>query len=352
MSTPSQRAFDQLHADNLAKYELKIKKAYLQAIREISFLAQPLKLDANGEFFFKNNKKVNAAVDAILKELNSNIYGATTFAIENEWDLANDKTNEIANWVFGENIDKLTPEQLNKYFTNNESAKNAFIKRKVGGLNLSQKVWNNTTQFKQELELALELGIGKGKSADNLSRSVRQYLNEPDRLFRRVRDENGVLRLSKAAKAYSPGRGVYRSSYKNALRLTRNENNRAYESAQKEKREQQEFVVGVRIAVSPAHNPANDKGGVSCLALQGNYPKDFDFTYKHHVNCICTSFDILKTREELDQDVQQILQGKTPNTKSANEVNKIPDSFTNYFKENEKKFENWATKPMVLTLNN
>lgn len=47
-----------------------------------------------------------------------------------------------------------------------------------------------------------------------------------ERLYRRVRGADGKLHLSKAAKAYHPSQGVYRSSYKNAMRLTRTECNK------------------------------------------------------------------------------------------------------------------------------
>lgn len=70
-----------------------------------------------------------------------------------------------------------------------------------------------------------------GKSANYLISDVRKYLKNPDALFRRVRDKHGNLRLSKAAKAYHPVRGVYRSAYKNALRLTATETNMAYRTA-------------------------------------------------------------------------------------------------------------------------
>ena len=79
-------------------------------------------------------------------------------------------------------------------------------------MNLSQRVWRIVEQTKQELELALDLGHGEGKSAAGLSRDVRQYLINPDKLFHRVRDKHGALHLSKKAEAYHPGRGVYRSS--------------------------------------------------------------------------------------------------------------------------------------------
>ena len=351
MPIPSQRKYD---ADNLAsikKHAFQVKKAYLAAINEVSRLTFALSLNPNDEFYFRNYSEVNNKVNDLIKKLYTDVYGTSVSGINTGWETAVEKNNALTNYVYGEVLDKLPAAYRENYLSNNGAARRAFISRKTDGLNLSDRVWKNSRQFKQELELSLELGLGQGKSADSLSRSVRQYLNEPDKLFRKVRDKNGVLRLSKAGKAYSPGRGVYRSSYKNAQRLTRNEINNGYESSQKVKREQQDFIVGIRIAVSPQHRASDDKGGVCCLCLQGLYPKDFDFTYKHHVNCICTSFNVLKTREELDKDTDLILEGKEPNTPSKNSVDKIPKSFTNYFDDNKDKFKNWKTKPMVLTLN-
>jgi hypothetical protein len=351
MGAPSQRKYDYIYRENLEKYALQIKKAYLQAIREISKATYKLNLNANEEFYFRNHKKVNEKVNQILKQLYGDIYGTTVTGINTQWDLGVEKHNELARWVFGKNIKDIPKSIQTKYFTNNADARRSFVSRKINGLNLSDRVWNNTRQFKKELELSLELGLGKGKSADQLSTSIRQYLNEPDKLYRRVRDKSGVLRLSKAAKAYNPGQGVYRSSYKNAQRLTRNENNFAYETSQFEKRKQQDFIVGIEIKVSPSHVPSDDKGGVCCICLQGRYPKDFDWTNKWHVNCLCTSLNILKTRHELDQDIDNILAGKEPNTKSKNEVTKKPKVFTNYVKENKKKWTNWKSPPNTFVKN-
>ena len=351
MAVPSQRKYDLKHNKNLEQYAYQVKKAYLSAIKEISNVSYKLNLNENKEFFFKNHKKVNEKVNAILKQLHSNVYGTTASGVFLEWDLAVEKNNILAQYVFGDNIDKVPAQLKLKYLTNNADARRAFSKRKINGLNLSDRIWDNTKQFKQELELSLELGLGKGKSADQLSKSVRRYLNEPEKLYRRVRDKNGVLRLSKAAKAYKPGQGKYRSSYKNAQRLTRNENNFSYENSQFEKRQQQDFIVGIEIKVSPGHNPSDDRGGISCSSLQGKYPKNFDFSSKWHVNCKCTSFNILKTRAELDSDVDRILAGKEPNTVSKNEINKKPKVYTGYLKDNSKKFKNWKSKPRTFEVN-
>ena len=96
------------------------------------------------------------------------------------------------------------------------------------GLNLSDRIWNYTNSFKEEIEMGLDIGLGEGKSASELSSELKRYLNNPDELFRRVRDKHGNLHLSSRAKAYHPGRGVYRSSYKNAMRLAGTETNMAY----------------------------------------------------------------------------------------------------------------------------
>ena len=79
-------------------------------------------------------------------------------------------------------------------------------------MKLSSRVWNITDQFKSELEMAIDVALGDGTSANKLSQTVRNLLNNPNALFRRVRDKHGQLRLSQNAKNYHPGQGVYRSA--------------------------------------------------------------------------------------------------------------------------------------------
>lgn len=345
MSKPSQRRYDEIHSRNLERYSKEIRKLYLEIIKDIAKLSSSLKLDANSEFYFSKNKAVNRKVNELLIALSQDVYGVTVAGIDTEWGLAVDKHNELATYAFGDDLAELPDEYKLKYLTVNNKARKAFIDRKVNGLKLSDRVWNNTKQLKKELELALELTISKGKSAASSARIIQRYLNQPNRLYRRVRDEKGVLRLSKAAKAYHPGQGVYRSSYKNALRVTRNETNFSYEVSQSEKRQQQDFVVGVEIKTTPTYSPEDDKGGINCRALEGKYPKNFDWSSKWHVNCKCSSYTIIKTREELDKDTDRILAGKKPNTPSKNAVDENPASFNRYIEENQDKWKNWKTKP-------
>lgn len=345
MPIPSQLKYDEIHAKNVELYGKRVKRAYNKTIDEISELTYNLSLNPNNEFYFRNNPDVSEKVNELLKKLNDEVLGITVSGIDQEWGLAVNKNNELAIYAVGDALSELPDEYKNKWFTNNDSARNNFLKRKDNGLGLSDKVWKNTRQLKYELELALDVGISKGKSAANLSRDIRSYLNEPDKLFRRVRDEKGVLRLSKAAKAYNPGQGVYRSSYKNALRLTSNETNFSYNGSEFEKRKQQDFIVGVRIKTTIGYTISIDKGGIVCGDLAGDYPKDFNFTYKWHVNCRCISLNILKAREEIDNDIDRILSGKEPLKRSVNSVNSKPKNYTGYIKDNKKKWANWKNQP-------
>lgn len=347
----AQRPYDELHAANTESYERRVKRLYSAAVTAVSEITVPLSLDPNADFYFRNYPLVNDRINALMRELQSEVYATVTTGMEEEWALAVDKNNELANYAFGETVLRGSKALTDEYLASNQRAQRAFMLRKDNGLGLSGKIWSDVKQFKQELELALQVSIGQGKSAAQLASSIKYYLNDPDRLYRGVRDESGVLRLSRAALAYNPGQGRYRSSYKNALRLARNEINFSYEKSNFLKREQQSFIVGVRISVSPNHNPNDDKGGISCFSLQGDYPKTFDFTYKWHTNCKCRSLHILKTREELNEDLDKILAGGEPTTKSINTVDKIPKSFTNYVKDTSPKWKNWKNEPRFLTTN-
>lgn len=139
-------------------------------------------------------------------------------------------------------------------------------------MNLSDRVWRYTEQFKSEIELGIDIGLRDGLSADELSRDLRQYLQHPDKLLRRVRDEHGNLVLSKAAKAFHPGQGVYRSSYKNARRLAATETNMAYRTADYVRWQQLDFVVGIEIHLSNNHTLNGVPFEDICDFLQGRYP--------------------------------------------------------------------------------
>jgi len=135
--------------------------------------------------------------------------------------------------------------------------------------------------IKIQIETVLQLAINDGRSAIETANDLKKYLRNPDQLFRRVRDAAEKLVLSKAAKQYRPGIGVYHSPYANALRLARNEVLKAYRRAEWQQIQGFDFMTGQRIQLSNNH-PVKD----ICDNLQGIYPKSFQWS-GWHVACRC-----------------------------------------------------------------
>ena len=181
-------------------------------------------------------------------------------------------------------------------------------------------------------------------------RDVRRYLRNPDKLFRRVRDKHGNLRLSKAAKAYHPGRGVYRSSYRNALRLTATENNMAYRTADHLRWQQQPFVVGIEIKLSNNHTCKGVIGRFVdiCDDLAGVYPKDFKFV-GWHPHCRCYCIPKQASKEEFMEYQQRLLNGEdVSNYHFKGEVKDLPRNFKDWYTDNTDRIARAKSQPYFL----
>lgn len=165
-----------------------------------------------------------------MQRLAKKVESVITSGTQSEWLAATYKNDAFLGSIL--RTSKLTKEELEQYQGRNLEALNTFQRRKVEGMGLSERVWKQVEDMKAAIELGIDVAIGDGRDAQQLSRDLRSYLQEPKRLYRRVRDKGGVLRLSKAAKMYHPGQGVYRSSAKNAQRLARTEINMAYRESE------------------------------------------------------------------------------------------------------------------------
>lgn len=177
---------------------------------------------------------------------------------------------------------------------------------------------------------ALEKGIKQGISAESLGRQIRQYLNNPDMIYRRyhlkkamadgtkrdvvewrrrVIDEQGKVRFVKEDLAHV-GTGVYRSARQNALRLTITETNMAYNYANCERWSSEPYVLGIRIRLS-ANHPEED----ICDELAGDYPKDFMWR-GWHPRCRCSMSSILIDRNSEEWKYLRSLPEKDYNASS------------------------------------
>ncbi len=315
----------------------KVRRLYLLVIRELVKHTRGLKIDPEKPFNFTQHPRLKAKLEEILKRLSKQVVSEINKATSEEWQRAVEKNNELLASYIKRNL--LTPEQITAYTGRNLEALKQFQKRKINGLPLSEKIWKYSKQFRSELEMGLDLGLQEGKSASQLSRDLRRYLEEPNRLYRRVRDKHGNLHLSKQAKKYRPGTGVYRSSYKNAMRLTRTEINMSYRASDYEKYNQFDFVLGYEIKRS------NKKFGCGiCEKLKGKYPKGFKFL-GWHPQCRCYTEPILNSEDDFIKQQKAILEGKE--YIPSKQINDVPKHFKKWINDNEEKLTK-ASLPFFL----
>ena len=236
-----------------------------------------------------------------------------------------------------------------------DTAAATFISNRLktkNGLNLAQIIWNYCQQTKSEFEMAMSNtiadGIKKGSSAEEVGKSIRKYLNDPDMMYRRYHtikvQKNGKKKDvvtwrrrriidGKVRFVEEPlekvGMGVYRSARKNALRVARTEINSAYHKARNERWQNEPFVIGQYIHVSPQHNIDD-----ICNDLEGRYPKDYVWI-SWHAQCICTSDPITIQGDEKKEFYKRLMAGEDmSNYVSPFAVLTMPEKYNQYIKDN------------------
>lgn len=277
---PGLSFYDKQHIQKVAAQQAVIANIFNQFILSVSPYLRKWD-DAGKNNVWLRNQGIENAVDRELLNLESMLYANISAFQKDGWDRAERKNDDfISQFIKGMAISSATKDGM---FTHSLSAFEA-LKNDIdsNGLKLSDRVWNITQQTKSQLEFYLDSGVVSGRNSNGISSDIRQILHNPQKRFRRIRNEKGELVLSQPMKDYHPGQGVYRSAYRNALRTSATTTNTAYRSADYERWSKQDFILGIEIQRS-----ANNRGPCKiCDAMVGKYPKTFKFT-GFHPFCIC-----------------------------------------------------------------
>lgn len=334
----SAKQYQYEHLLRANQYSGRLTRIYDSYVAEFTKLAETLDIDPKKVFSFADYPEALERCNKTLEKVVRDVEIFFDRATREEWAESNLKNDELVDYLFEKT--GIPKERLKTFYNRNAEALRGFQTRVENGFTISDRIWKITDQYKGEIELGIDLALGEGKSAAQLSRDVRQYLKEPNNLFRRVRDKHGNLVLSQRAKAFHPGQGVYRSSYKNAMRLARTEVNMAYREADAARWDELPFVVGYEVHLSGRH-PEPD----ICDDLKGKYPKDFKFRGWHpHCFCYCTT--ILSTDEEFDEMQRLILNGEdVSNMHSENEVTDVPEGMKDWISDNADRAKGWSSVP-------
>lgn len=319
---PGLSFYDKQHIQKIAAQQAVIANIFNQFILSVSPYLHKWS-DAGKNNVWIRNQRIESAVDRELLNLESMLYANISAFQKDGWERAERKNDDfISQFIKGMSISSATKDGM---FAHSLSAFEA-LKNDIdaNGFKLSDRVWNITQQTKSQLEFYLDSGVVAGRNSNGISSDIRQILQNPQKRFRRIRNEKGELVLSQPMKNYHPGQGVYRSAYKNALRTSATTTNIAYRSADYERWSKQDFILGIEI-----HRSANNRGPCKiCDAMVGKYPKTFKFT-GFHPFCICFATPITMKPENFADFLlnDTVPQGQT--------ITDIPQAAKDFVSENK-----------------
>lgn len=280
--TPNQkRKYGELNK-RLAKYVMLVESIYedlnLEAAKIVGITDFTIDRPFMWSDYPQTRKRIRDLQERFVEDIGAVIYSGTS----EEWKNSNEVQDLLANKVlqtYGATIGKKNYEIL--YQPNNDALK-AFQQRKDKGFTISDKLWNQSTLYKQELEEAISCAIQKGTSAITLSKQISKYLLDFPQLQKDYRE-----RFGKASRSMDC---EYRS-----IRLAASEINMAYRQAENLRWQQMDFVVGYEIKLSNNHTCNGKPFQDICDILAGKYPKDFQWTGWHPL-CYSDDSEVLTNR--------------------------------------------------------
>ncbi len=145
-------------------------------------------------------------------------------------------------------------------------------KKNLQGLTVSERIWDLTSRTESDLKRIVANGIAQGRSPYEIAKQIEKYVSP--RIG--AADELGI----------QTGPGIYRSPYRNAMRLARTETNRAYTQASSNFYQNKPWVSEVDVTLSPDHDVADE---CDDLADGGPYsPEEADGLIPVHPHCMCS----------------------------------------------------------------
>lgn len=300
----NQKAKWRAHSIRLARYAGRVQAVYDTLNKELASSVVKTDYEGSKPFRFSDypltKKKFEEVQAAFVRDLRSVVYSGTS----EEWKQSNLVQDLLVDKVLRFYGVKEKGKKHKVYYQVNNDALKAFQLRKDNGMGLSERLWNQSKDYKIEMEHAISSAIEKGTSAVKLSKRLSKYLEDYPSLKKDYKEKFGKAVTCKDCE--------YRS-----IRLARSEINMAYRKAEQERWKQFDFVLGYEVKTTQNGRHEED----ICDELAGKYPKDFVFL-GWHPNCMCYVIPVLKSEDQFFND------------EDADDVNSFPDGFCEWIDKN------------------
>lgn len=313
-----------LRHQNLVEQDvLKVQNIFDELVSEIALLSSSISLQKE-VFKFRYFSVLEKRLNELLKSKSKLFEVSIDNAVTKHWNIADDKNTDFEKKVYQKYGVNKTP-----IYTRNGEGLAGFKSRK--GRKLSQRVWKYTGQFMQEIEMYIDLAIKEGVPATKLATTLKRYVRQPEIAQQKYIQHNGAKEFVRNVKIAKSGQEVYKSSYKNALRLARTEINAAYRIADIERFNSLEFVIGYEIKRSKHPYPCD-----ICDMMAGIYPKNF-YWDGNHPNCRCYLVPIIQSKEDfIKSQLNYIDKGEYL---QPNQITTINPKLTAWIKKNSVKMK-------------
>ena len=383
---------------DISKFTIAELKAYAATLdkesraeieREISRLVKGISDDSYVRSLLAGNaymalpvsdlRKLNRVVSKRLDEFYEKVYVITNTASSEAWRAGEQLQSKVAR--------RKLPVKL--YEALNERSVFAHRKRAMEIHQLSRSAFNKSARIwkvgtSDQIDTAIQLALANGDSADKLARDLRQYLIEPERIYKRVEiykrnakggkiigpdgkpvkvveirrrvlnEKTGKFRWVVEEDPYRPGRGIARSARVNAMRMARNEIVKAYRASQLVQLRANPTAIGYRIILSNNHTHLNAKGQAIpytaeddeiCDSGKGEYPLDWVWD-GWHVNCRCIIIALFAPEKIIKQMVRASARGESWDIDlSIYAINELPASLIGWVGRHAEQMLGWKRLP-------
>ena len=296
----------------LNRYVLMVQSVYDTYNLEASKIAEGTGFALGDKpFRFADYPSTRYSIDQLQKKFVADMSAIIHSGTSEEWKQSNIVQDLLADKALKFYGSRAGGKKHRVYYQPNNDALKAFQQRIIGhGMNLSQTIWDQSENYKTEMEYAISSALEKGTSAVTLSKRLSKYLLDFDRLKDDYKEKYG--------KAVECEDCEYRS-----MRLARSEINMAYRTAEWTRWQQMDFVIAFDIKLSKSHHARMPKGDI-CDMLAGRYPKTIKWT-GWHPNDMCYVVPVLMDEDDFwaDEDGH-----------SEVEVTEIPEQMKNWLADN------------------